>query len=158
MFMLDPVRGHRRRTLMRDKIFRAIHRMGHGLTGAAAGTAGHLRGLRAEFRAAISSDLADDWTIRERVRTAIGRALLSHPRALQVTVRGGHVVLSGAILADELDRLLATVRRTRGVKGIENLMDVYRSPSESPDLRQPGRQYDPSHRRIRKIRQGTSSE
>ena len=71
--------------------------------------------------------------LEERVRAAVGRAV-SNPGAIEVDALGGTVVLSGSVLARELEELLSTARGVRGVEDVENRLAVFESPEEIPAL------------------------
>lgn len=133
MFLLDPRRGARRRTLIRDKAFRTLNDSTTGLRR----TGGYLRdssrGLVAETRAKFSREQASDYKIGARVRSAMGR-VVSHPSAVWVTVVDGHVALCGDVLASEADGLLAVAKGTRGVRSVSNQLDVHESAYGVPSL------------------------
>jgi BON domain-containing protein len=138
MYLLDPQAGGRRRALARDK---AVHVMKKGGE-AARKTSRHLgnrtRGLVAEAGSRLRREHPDDRKLRERVRAELGRAV-SHPGAIEVTAQDGLVILSGPVLASELDQLLATVRSVRGVKDVENHLEVHETPDGVPALQGEGR-------------------
>ena len=133
MFLLDPQRGGRRRTLIRDK---AVRTLNDGTTGLRR-TGGYLRdssrGLVAETRAKFSRDQASDYKIGARVRSAMGR-VVSHPSAIWVTVVDGNVALCGDVLASEGDALVAVAKGTRGVRSVSNQLNVHESGDGVPSL------------------------
>jgi uncharacterized membrane protein len=133
MYLLDPDLGARRRHRVRDKFLSGVR----GALDSAARTAQYARdrsrGAVAEAAARMRPDGADDWTICQRVRAAIGR-VVSHPRAIVVDADEGVVRLRGPILAREVDDLLAAVRRVRGVRGVDDRLDVYTDPAGVPAL------------------------
>jgi uncharacterized membrane protein len=94
-----------------------------------------LAGMRAKFWHAVEGrELAPgEEVLGARLRTLMGR-LVSHPHAISVTVDGGHVVLSGAILAEEREQLLAEAYKVPGVAEIEDRLTVYASPIGVPAL------------------------
>ena len=53
---------------------------------------------------------------------------VSHPGSIGVVVHGGRVVLSGPILAHEVDGLLAAVARVPGVQCVEERLDRHEHP------------------------------
>jgi hypothetical protein len=118
-YLLDPVQGHRRRVLAHDKAFKAaragrrdIRRFGRDL-------ANRAHGLVASLRADLNPETPDDEIVRERVRSAVGRAC-AHASAVEVAVREGTVELSGPVPEDEHGRLLRAVGAVRGVRSVEN--------------------------------------
>ncbi|MGE5610776.1 MAG: SRPBCC family protein [Bacillota bacterium] len=133
MYMLDPARGALRRGMVRDKLIRASKDTAAGLRKTAEYSRNRLWGIAAETRAKLTPDHADDQTISARVRSAMGRAV-SHPSAIKVAVRDGMVALRGPILADEVDRLLRTVSQVRGVRDVENYLDVHKQAGDNPAL------------------------
>jgi uncharacterized membrane protein len=54
--------------------------------------------------------------------------VVSHPSAITVTASGGVVTLSGPVLAHEVDDLLSATRAVRGVKDVENRLEVHTEP------------------------------
>jgi hypothetical protein len=76
---------------------------------------------------------ADDRVVCKRVRAELGR-VASHPRALCVTVRNGHVTLSGDVLEAEAPSIVSKVRHVRGVATLESLMIPHESAGDIPWL------------------------
>lgn len=132
MYLLDPSNGRRRRALVRDKTIKGLKTTGHAIgtasRGVAKGAKGVALGARAVTMTVISPlrkperPVSDDVLVH-RVRTRMGR-VVSHPRAIEVSASNGNVTLSGPVLKSELDHLLSCVSKIRGVKGVENRMDV----------------------------------
>lgn len=133
MYFLDPDRGTRRRALLRDKVLSAANEAGENLWKTAEYSRDRAVGMVAEARSRLAPDDADDWTIHERVRSALGRAV-SHPSAVVVGPRDGVVTLSGPVLAHEVDNLLRTASRVRGVRGVVDRLDVHKQPGDVPAL------------------------
>jgi uncharacterized membrane protein len=132
-YFLDPAQGARRRRLIRD---RAVHFRGRAddVIGATKRDLGNrARGLVAEARGRLTRAVADDPVIVARVRTVLGR-VVSHPRAIDVTSEHGWVTLSGPILADEVDDLVAAVRGARGVEEVENRLEPHATADGIPAL------------------------
>jgi uncharacterized membrane protein len=138
MYLLDPDRGARRRSLLRDQGVRASHKIGDGLAATARDARNRTVGAAAEIRSRFRQDQADDDVLHERVRSAIGR-VVSHPSAITVTVSDGRVVLSGHILADEVDTLIRRVRGVRGVSEVRNELEIHRTADNVPALQGEGR-------------------
>jgi osmotically-inducible protein OsmY len=122
-FLLDPDRGARRRALARDKATHAGRKLREGLDATARDLRNRAGGTVAELRARLRHEPVDDEVLRERVRSAIGRAVL-HPGAIVVAVEEGRVTLSGPVLQEEVSELIATVEGVRGVREVINQLDA----------------------------------
>src|SRR5918999_1849800 len=105
MYLLDPDRGARRRSVVRDQLARAGHKLADGLSATARDTRNRTMGAAASLRSRFQADEVDDAVLHERVRSAIGR-VVSHPGAVIVTAHDGQVTLTGHVLADEVDDLI----------------------------------------------------
>jgi uncharacterized membrane protein len=138
MYLLDPDRGARRRSLLRDQGIHIGHQLGDGLAATARDARNRTRGAAAELRARFKHDQADDEVLHERVRSAIGR-VVTHPSAIDVIVSQGRVTLSGHVLAHELDALTQRVERVRGVNEVQNELKIHRSSDGVPALQGTGR-------------------
>jgi uncharacterized membrane protein len=133
MYLLDPDRGARRRSLLRDQIVHAGNKLGDGLSATARDTRNRAVGAAAGLRSKFRDDQSDDAILHERVRSAIGR-VVSHPGAIVVTVSDGRVTLSGHVLAEEVDDLIRRVERVRGVREVHNELEVHRTAEGVADL------------------------
>jgi uncharacterized membrane protein len=140
-YFLDPQQGRRRRALLRDQFVKlASH--ADDVVGVVGRDLGHqCQGLLAEGWSLLARWTPTDRQLAERVRSKMGR-FVSHPSAIEVTARDGHVTLSGHILAHEVDDLLACVVRVHGVHGVENRLEAHSQPGTVSDLqggrRRPG--------------------
>lgn len=122
-FLYDPEQGRRRRALLRDKLGRTVNE-GRAFADAASrdlrqraqGIASQVKGMRA--------GPASDDVLVQRVRAKLGRHC-SHSRAVQVSAQQGRVVLTGDILAAEVEPLLGALRSLRGVEDVENRLNAY---------------------------------
>lgn len=133
MYLLDPDRGKRRRVLLRDKLVSVKTRSGEGIGTAAHDLSNRARGIAASIQSRFISDETDDSVLIERVRSKLGR-IVSHPRAINVAVENGNVTLSGPILADEVDDLLACVKQIHGVNEVNNTLEVHKEAGNNPAL------------------------
>lgn len=133
MYLLDPNRGTRRRNIMRDKVVHARRLAREGWEATSHDLVNRSRGLAAAARSRLSPDDADDWVIEQRVRAALGR-VVSHPSAVAVNASEGRVTLSGPVLADEVEGLLACARKVRGVEEVQNRLAVHESGEHVPAL------------------------
>src|SRR4030095_3894924 len=68
----------------------------------------------------------------------IGR-VVSHPAAIEVASQDGCVVLSGPVLASEVDPLLSAAQSVQGVCGVENRLEVHEQPGKISALQGEGR-------------------
>lgn len=137
MYLLDPDRGARRRSLLRDQGVHAGHKLGDGLAATARDARNRTIGAAAGLRTRIRRDEADDDVLHERVRSAIGR-VVSHPSAIAVTVSEGRVTLTGHVLADEVDDLMRRVQQVRGVREVRNELEIHRNANGVPALQGTG--------------------
>ncbi len=133
MYLLDPDRGKRRRALVRDQLKHAMRKTGDGLGATARDVSNRARGLAAQVQSKISGEEPTDGVLVQRVRSKLGR-VVSHPSAIQTSAEAGKVTLSGPILRHEVDELLRSVRSTKGVKEIEDRLEVHNEPGDNPAL------------------------
>ena len=132
-YLLDPNQGSRRRAYLRDQAVHAGTVIGRAVPATATDLANRARGAVAEMGSRIRSEEVPDGVLVARVRSAMGRAV-SHPHAIQVSARNGHVTLTGPVLAGEEKGLLAAVSRVRGVRGVECLLERHERPGHEPAL------------------------
>lgn len=123
MYLLDPDGGRRRRALARDKAVHGLKVSGKALRRTSADLGNRTRGLVAEAGSLLRKGSADDHKLEGRVRSKLGRHL-SHPSALQVQCQDGLVILSGPVLASELDKVLAKVQKIKGVHEVESRLEI----------------------------------
>jgi hypothetical protein len=133
MYLYDPAMGNRRRALLRDQWTR-LGNVTQDTSGDVTNDLGNrLRGLVAEIQGRLSPQQVPDDVLEARVRSNLGR-VVSHPGAITVTANDGRVMLSGPVLAAEAPRLLASSRLVRGVKSVDNQLDVHEAPDSVPGL------------------------
>jgi hypothetical protein len=138
MYLLDPVRGTRRRHELADKVVHTGHVVRDGFRTMRRDVRHRTIGVIARARRPFAEDEADDGVIAERVRAEIGR-VASHPRAIDVSVTDGCATLSGPILADEADGLLRRVDSVRGVQDVDDRLERHEIPGNVPGLQGPAR-------------------
>jgi len=130
MYFFDPDRGTRRRHMVSDQTARSLRKAARRFRDQAETARNHVRGTAAEFRARRRSGAMDDDVLVERVRAELGHHV-RHTSAIEVSASGGRVTLSGPVLAEEVDDVLTTTAAVRGVRGVENLLDVHESADVS---------------------------
>jgi BON domain len=132
---LDPRRGAGRRALVRDKAYSgARHIAADIIRGTRDLTQ---RGKGRIYEISHAEETVSDPLLVERVRAQIGRAV-SHSRPIHVDASQGCVILSGPILAAEVEALVEIVSKVRGVKSIESRLDVHQSSDSMPSLQAGG--------------------
>lgn len=130
MYFLDPVVGRRRRALMRDKGVAAEHEVEELVRARSRRAVDHMRGAVARTRSRFAHGPIDDEQLLERIRSRLGR-LVEHPRALEVAVREGHVVLTGRASAAEIEHLMEVLPAMPGVEEVDNRLWVVRGTAAS---------------------------
>jgi len=133
MYLLDPVAGRRRRALARDKLVLAANRTGCALDAAGRDLANRVRGMVAEAGCALRNEPVTDSQLTARIRSALGR-VVSHPSSIEVSVQDGNVTLRGPVLQSEAGRLLRCVERARGVRRVDNQLEVHETADNVPGL------------------------
>ncbi|HEY7338120.1 MAG TPA: SRPBCC family protein [Bryobacteraceae bacterium] len=129
MYFADPDRGKRRRALASDKAGRAWRGFSALLDKARRDVAHRAAGAFFGAKAAFQDHAADGDIVVQRVRSKIGR-LVSHPHAIDVSAQGDAIVLTGAVLVDEIDRLLRRARAVPGVKNVVNRLKIYENGAQ----------------------------
>jgi uncharacterized membrane protein len=138
MYLLDPDRGARRRSLLRDRFVHGGHKFSDGLSATVRDTRNRAVGAAAELKSRLKEHQVGDAVLHERVRSAIGR-VATHPSSITVTAFEGQITLSGHVLEDELDELITRVRHVRGVREVRNELQVHRAANGVPALQGSGR-------------------
>jgi uncharacterized membrane protein len=133
MYYFDPDRGRRRRSLVRDQLVHAGHRLETGMETTGRDIRNRANGMWAWLHGLAAPLIPDDDILVERVRSGIGR-VVRHPGSIEVAAKEGRVTLSGPILADEVDRLLRRVRSIYGVEAIANRLEVHNEAGRVPGL------------------------
>ncbi len=133
MYLLDPDRGRRRRSVLRDRSLHAARRTGAAIDLTRRDLVNRSRGLGADLRRRLREDHADERVLTERVRAGLGR-LVSHPHSIRVHSEQGTIVLGGPVIAGEVGPLLRGVRAIRGVREVRDELEVHDSPAHVPGL------------------------
>ena len=124
MYMFDPDRGKRRRTLVQDKVTAAGHKAEDLAGKMTRDVRNRIYGTAAEIKSLFSHEEVSDDVLVARVRSRLGRVPVDDG-ALDVTANNGIITLRGPVLTDELPKVLRSARFVRGVKGIDNRLDVH---------------------------------
>jgi BON domain len=119
MFLLDPVRGARRRALIRDKMVSARRKTAEAVGATWRDLGNRMTGLQSLRRNRFSDGSVDDVTVMERVKSALGR-VTAHQRAISVRAADRCVTLTGDALASEIAPIVSAVQRVRGVVSVQN--------------------------------------
>ncbi|HYL99657.1 MAG TPA: BON domain-containing protein [Blastocatellia bacterium] len=88
-----------------------------------------LTGLLARAGSVFEPEDLDDSLIVERVRAKMGR-VASHPHLVHVASSNGEVSLSGTVPANELDELISTASKVRGVIKVQSRLEPRQSELE----------------------------
>jgi uncharacterized membrane protein len=143
MYILDPVRGKRRRALARDKMKSLVTHMERSAEKASRDIAHRAQGLASEARHVLRHEPVPDDVLEARVRSRLGR-LVSHPGAIDATVWDGVVTLTGPVLASEARSLISGVSAVEGVTRVEDRLQRHEQ-ADVPAL-QGGPSRRPRHR------------
>ena len=133
MYFYDPSRGNRRRAMLRDRATSMRNQADDAIDVAVRDLRNRTRGVLADAMAWVSEESPSDWLVEERLRSSLGRYPL-HTRAMNLRVEGGRAILTGPVLASEVDRLVKAVASVRGVQAVENQLDVRQEPGDIPAL------------------------
>jgi len=133
MYIFDPDRGKRRRSLIRDKVEAAGNKIGDKAEKMGRDLGNRAYGIIAETKSIFQHDEATDDVLVDRMRSHLGRIPV-HIGAFDITAKDGVVTLRGQILADELPKVLRAARFVRGVKGIDNQFEVHEGAGSVPAL------------------------
>lgn len=136
MYVCDPDRGKRRRTIARDKLKSTARKTGLALERTAQDLSNHARGLAASVAAVFVEKEVTDDVLVARIRSKLGH-IVSHPSAIEVSAENGHVSLRGNVLASEIHELLSTVWSMRGVRGVDHYLKLKKRVIESATKTEP---------------------
>ena len=139
MYLLDPERGRRRRAMLLDGMTARAIDSERFLKKSGRDIGNRARGMAAKTRNRVfPAGPVEDDVLAERVRSKMGR-YVSHPGAIEVSAAAGHVTLRGPVLADEADGLIRAVESVRGVREVEDRLEVHSEPGPVPALQGAGR-------------------
>ena len=122
MYFLDPDRGRARRAQRKDRTAGRLRSAGRSLRSVGGGLGDRARGVAAEMRGRLSSDVVTDRQLVERVRSELGHhaASLSH---LEVDAMNGEVTVRGRASGISPDEVVKVVEHVRGVKVVHDQLD-----------------------------------
>ena len=123
MYMLDPVAGRKRRQAVAARTGSMKRTSGSAIGRVSRDIGKEAWGLLAEAQGVFEDPMEDDLALAERVRARVERAV-THPDTVQVRVENGVVTLAGTIGAAEFDRLVSSVLRVKGVRDVNDQLDV----------------------------------
>src|SRR5215207_1443719 len=141
MYFLDPQHGERRREMVRNRANQFVNDMDNSIDTAVQDARNRTRGVLSEMTARLSEEGIPDWILEERVRSSLGRTA-RYTRGINVRAEGGRIYLTGPVLREDQDNFLKAAVRTRGVRGVEDQLQVFDSPHDIPSL-----QSEPSSQR-----------
>jgi hypothetical protein len=133
MYLFDPDRGKRRRALIGNKMTHAAKVAGEIKGKTQRDLRNHVRGACARAESLFRTREVSDAALAARVRSKLGR-VVSHPSAIAVKTDDGRVILTGPILASEEHPLLNSITSIRGVKNIENCLELHEQAGDIPAL------------------------
>lgn len=133
MYLLDPNAGRRRRSQIGQRAESLGRRAGERGSRVARDLGHRGKGLLSAARRPFQKGDGDGERLADRVRSELGR-VVSHPRAIDVSVEEGRVTLAGPILASEAEAALEAARQARGVEVVDDRLDRYDSPDWVPEL------------------------
>jgi hypothetical protein len=133
LYFFDPQLGRRRRALLEDQFRRIGRQASEGLDAALRDLSNRAHGTCAELQHLVSAEQVSDDVLCQRIRSLAGR-YLSNASALKVDVSEGCVCLSGPVFAQEAGPLVHAVRAARGVRHVENDLELHESPGNIPSM------------------------
>ena len=134
MYFFDPIRGRKRRARLADAMVHA-RRSEHMLLEKAMRDAQHrVHGVAERAVHALAPDVeVDDDVVAERIRATLGR-VASHPRAIEIRVDRGRVVIGGEILAREAEAVVSAIRSVACAHQVVDQLDRRTTARSSPAL------------------------
>jgi hypothetical protein len=126
MYLFDPDRGRRRRSLLRDQAVHWIALTAEELATEWRDVRNRVEGGVAKVRGIGQPTPTSDEAVAGRIRARL--ASLEHPGAIRVDVREGRVHLGGPVLARDAERARRIVRHVRGANELVDELDVHDEP------------------------------
>jgi gas vesicle protein len=122
-YFLDPDSGRRRRNVSRDRAAATIRRSGDRLARTGRSIGAQASGLRQKLihRRAAQPAVPNDAALAQKVETEIFRDPAIPKGRINVNAEDGVVVLRGEVdRQEQIDDLVAAVRRVPGVRDVES--------------------------------------
>ena len=123
MYLLDPNNGKRRRSIVRDKARKAYHTSGRAAGRWGRKIANRGKGALSEVKARWMEEDVPDSILEARVRSHVGHHV-SRTGWVEMTAHNGVIVLTGSLPKQEASTLLAQVEAVRGVKGVDDQLNI----------------------------------
>lgn len=126
MYLFDPDRGRRRRSLIRDQVVHGAHEiedMGGGIASHARHLKNRAKGAVMETRGRLRRDDVDDQVLEARVRSELGR-LVPDPSSIQVSSEHGRVTLRGHAAQTDYSHIVDGVQNVPGVHDVINRLEA----------------------------------
>jgi hypothetical protein len=133
MYFGDPKSGKRRRAMLRDKTVSCMKTSAIMTDRNLRNLKNRWKGLMATMSPACPELVVSDELLAQRVHSALGHAV-SHPKAIDVIVKDGHVTVYGPILTAEARNLMQRIRSIPGVRGVNNRLESQKRPGNEPAL------------------------
>jgi uncharacterized membrane protein len=133
MYFYDPREGNRRRSMVRDQFNRVVNQANGAIDTGVVDLRNRTRGILAEMMGRLDNQQAPDWIVEERIRSRLGR-LSRRAGGLEIRSQNGNIVLNGPILREDATNLIQAISRTRGVRSVENHLQVIDNPQDFPAL------------------------
>jgi hypothetical protein len=138
MFLFDPRVGKVRRATVRQKSLRAAHEVETAFGIGARDLTNRMHGVTSRIFGKRRPAHVPPDVLVARVRARLGR-VCSHSHAVQVVSKDdGCIELKGPVLESELDRILLGIAHVRGVREIDDDLDVHHG-ADIPALQGPVR-------------------
>jgi hypothetical protein len=133
MYLYDPHRGAYRRAFLRDKSVHYRKTLGRKIGVVGRDVIHRSQGMLAEARTRILPQRVPDDILVARVASKLGR-VVSNPHAVELSADSGRVILSGPVFIDEAEKLIHTILRIPGVRGIQNRLETHSRSEKFPGL------------------------
>jgi hypothetical protein len=137
MYFYDPDRGLARRTQLREELLELRREFEEVVDNGLRDLQQSGRELNAEIMSKLRPDQTTDWLIEHRVRAGLHWDGL-HTQAVDVSVRDGEVILTGAALSDEVQDLIQQASAVPGVRAVTNQLEAHEQPEGIPALSETG--------------------
>lgn len=133
MYFYDPNQGDRRRSMIRDQFAGLRNNAADSLDDAVADLQNRYEGLLSDVNGMMRGETPSDRVLEQRVRANLGR-LTYHPGSVDVHVSNGHATLNGDALASEVDHIVSGVSKVRGIRGVDNQLNVHETADSVSSL------------------------